>query len=76
MVARPFRSILTSRSVWSAWIEVYVDKQDNALAERRAPYGARGLKSQYPDLSIGVSASRSVWSAWIEVLTLTKVEEK
>ena len=38
-------------------------------AYRRAPYGARGLKSMYYDIGIVRCASRPVWGAWIEIRT-------
>ena len=34
-----------SRPVWGAWIEIEILSYLDQIIERRAPYGARGLKS-------------------------------
>ena len=42
---------------------------------RRAPYGARGLKSITSGESWGTTRSRPVWGAWIEISRCTTVSE-
>ena len=39
-----FQALLKSRPVWGAWIEIPAWTGVLALTDRRAPYGARGLK--------------------------------
>ena len=38
---------------------------------RRAPYGARGLKSRRPAKPLTRKMSRPVWGAWIEMKLFT-----
>ena len=37
-------AFLLSRPVWGAWIEIEVLSYLDQIVQRRAPYGARGLK--------------------------------
>ena len=58
-----------SRPVWGAWIEISFCPHSFPNVSRRAPYGARGLKSKRM-LKRGIPTwSRPVWGAWIEITT-------
>ena len=61
-------SVLWSRPVWGAWIEI--DRLPALVKEvfRRAPYGARGLKSRGVRRCKPSGKSRPVWGAWIEII--------
>ena len=58
-----------SRPVWGAWIEIEYLRKNPRHYERRAPYGARGLKWLWVGLITQADESRPVWGAWIEILS-------
>ena len=60
---------MASRPVWGAWIEIFIMPALTGPNDRRAPYGARGLKFCLILLS-ALWGSRPVWGAWIEILVI------
>ena len=57
----------SSRPVWGAWIEIFLYSGLLYSYRRRAPYGARGLKSSVQRRVTSSVLSRPVWGAWIEI---------
>ena len=51
-----------SRPVWGAWIEINFAVDKLLTVSGRAPYGARGLKSQVP-VGLRVELSRAPYGA-------------
>ena len=58
-----------SRPTRGAWIEIASRKSKCEAVARRAPQGARGLKSiPTRDAGLGIGWSRPTRGAWIEII--------
>ena len=59
-----------SRPARGAWVEISTSKYAIALCTRRAPQGARGLKSQSFPVALQIARSRPARGAWVEIVVI------
>ena len=64
-------SALVSRPARGAWIEILSMDEAAHLVQRRAPHGARGLKSAERNGRGGQFRSRPARGAWIEIAVVS-----